>query len=167
MKSTRFRLAKRFIRSGLGSFLGVHVIALAATVSAEQATVVDRTRGAERVVVATVRSIEPSWVRNEFGDRLIVSRVQLQVEETLKGAAQPTVWMDVDGGTLDGLTLRVSSLPLMERGERAVFFLEPGRESVYRPYLRGQGILLLDDRDFVRGSSLRLDQIRTTVRSGR
>jgi hypothetical protein len=167
MKSTYFRFAERFIRSGLGSFLALYGVVLGATLSADQATVVDRTRGAERVVVATVRSIEPSWVRSEFGDRLIVSRVQLQVEETLKGAAQPTVWMEVDGGTLDGFTLRVSSLPLMERGERAVFFLEPGVESVYRPYLRGQGILLLDDRDFVRGSSLRLDQIRTTVRSGK
>ena len=124
-----------------------------------------RARGAERVVVATARGVNPSWRQNIYGDRLIVSRVQLEVEETLKGAAARTLWMDVEGGSLDGLTLRVSDLPELKQGERAVLFLDSTDSGVLSPHLRGQGILKLDDSNIVRGSSLRLDDIRRTVRA--
>ena len=55
----------------------------------------------------------------------------------------------------------MSSLPTLARGERAVFFLTPGKQGEFRPHLRGQGILKLDRDDRVRGSSLTLDEIRT------
>jgi hypothetical protein len=61
-----------------------------------------------------------------------VSRLQLQVDETLKGVPQPAVWVDMEGGTLDGLTLTVSSLPLIQPGERAVFFLEATNTPAYK-----------------------------------
>jgi hypothetical protein len=124
----------------------------------------ERAQGANQVVVATVTSVTPRWATNAFGDRLIISRLSLRVEETLKGAATAAVSMDLEGGTLDGLTLRVSSLPALERGERAVFFLNAIAGSVYQPHLAGQGILELDDANFVRGSSLSLDEVRAIVR---
>jgi hypothetical protein len=124
----------------------------------------ERAQGASQIVVATVTSVTPRWAENAFGDRLIISRLSLRVAETLKGVAAPSVSMDIEGGTLDGLTLRVSNLPALEPGSRAVFYLNAMAGGVYRPHLAGLGILELDDADFVRGSSLRLDTVRATVR---
>jgi hypothetical protein len=116
------------------------------------------------VVVATPKSVNASWHENAFGDRLIVSRYVLQIHETLKGRPAQVVSLDMDGGTLDGFTLRVSSLPILEQGERAVFFLD-SRNGAYQSHLKGQGILKLDDQDVVRGSSLTLAEIRRVAAS--
>ena len=136
------------------------VSSLAAASEGRPVSVAERIQGAHTVVVATAASVNATWRENAFGDRLIVSRVVLHVEETLKGARTPTVSMDLEGGTLDGFTLRVSTLPVLAPGERAVFFLEEAGGGVYRSHLRGLGILKLDDQDQVKGSSLRLDDIR-------
>jgi hypothetical protein len=125
------------------------------------ATLDERIDGAARVVVATARTVTGSWRENSHGDRIIVSRVLLDVEETLKGAEAATAWLDVDGGTLDGLTLQVSSLPDVRPGERAVFFLAAPAGNVHTPFLRGQGILKLEDDGLVRGTSLHLNEIRS------
>jgi len=119
----------------------------------------ERIQGAEVVVVATPTSVDASWRENGFGDRLIVSRYVLQVHETLKGRPAQAMPLDLDGGTLDGMTLRVSSSPALAPGERAVFFLDGGN-GAYHAHLKGQGILKLDDKDVVRGSSLTLGEIR-------
>jgi hypothetical protein len=124
----------------------------------------ERAQGANQVVVATVTSVTSRWDVNAYGDRLIISRLSLRVDETLKGVAAAAVSMDLEGGTLDGLTLRVSALPALELGERAVFFLNPKAGGVYQPHLAGQGILELDDADFVRGSNLSLATLRAIVR---
>jgi len=124
----------------------------------------ERAHDADQVVVATVTSLTPRWATNEFGDRLIVSRVSLRIEETLKGIPIAAAPMDLEGGTLDGLTLRVSSLPALVPGERGVFFLNARSGGVYHPHLAGQGILKLDDADLVRGSTLSLATVRSLVR---
>jgi hypothetical protein len=122
-----------------------------------------RVSGAQRVVVATARTVNASWRENQFGDRIIVSRILLDVEENLKGGATQTVWMELAGGTLDGRTLRVSDVPEFKPGERAVLMLDQTDTGVYLPHLRGQGILKLDDSDVVQGTSTRLDDIRRAV----
>ena len=132
------------------------------------ATLDERIDGSQTVVVAHARSVNASWKENEYGDRVIVSHVLLDVEETLKGsAASNAIWMDVEGGTLDGFTLRVSDLPTVEPGERAVFFLDQNAEGVNTPHLRGQGILKLDANNLVTGSSLRVSDIRSAARARR
>lgn len=143
----------------------VLVVGHGRVVRGQIATLEQRATGAERIVVATVRETRPEWRENDLGDRLIVSRIRLQVDEALKGSADATMWLEMEGGTLDGYTLRVSSLPLMQAGDRAVFFLDAASRGVYRPYLRGQGILFLDNHDVVRGTSLPLANIRTAVRT--
>jgi hypothetical protein len=120
----------------------------------------DRIRGAERVVVAEVAHVESRYQRTRFGDELIVSRVRLRPSETLKGTPAATLTLEVEGGSVDGVTLRVSDLEPLEVGERAVFFLARGQADLHVPHLRGQGILKLDDMDRVRGTSLTLDMIR-------
>jgi hypothetical protein len=125
----------------------------------------ERMQGAERVVVATARSVNPTWRQNAYGDRLIVSEILLQVEETLKGAPEATLSMDLEGGSLDGITLHVSSLPEIRPGERGVFLLNRAGQT-HVPHQRGLGILKLDADNYVRGSSLRLEDIRRIARSG-
>ena len=103
------------------------------------------------------------YERNEFGDELIVTYAHLAVEEAIKGSTED-VTLAVEGGTVDGMTLRVSDLPAVTKGERAVFFLKPGRRGEHLPHLRGQGILKLDRENRVRGSDLRLEDIRRMAR---
>jgi len=76
------------------------------------------------------------------------------------------VWLDLEGGTLGGLTLRVSSLPELKPGERAVFFLDSLTTGSHVPHGRGLGILKLDGTNHVQGSSLSLEDIRRSARAG-
>jgi hypothetical protein len=124
----------------------------------------ERARGAARVVVATVGETASRYERNDFGDELIVTYATLSVEEALKGPGGPVTFA-FEGGTVKGITMRVSSLPTLQKGERAVFFLEPGKSGEFRPHLRGQGILKLDSANRVPGSSLTLDEIRRLAKS--
>ena len=123
----------------------------------------ERARGARSVVIARTAEVTPMWQTNEFGDLLIVSQVRLEVEETLKGAPVSSLWMNVEGGTLNGVTLRVSSLPAMEPGERGVFFVDDLPDGSHVPHLKGLGILKLDRADQVRGTSLLLRDLRRMV----
>jgi len=126
----------------------------------------ERARGAERVVVGRVASVTPVWRVNEFGDRLITSVVRVSVDETLKGQSLPSVDVEVEGGTIGDLTLRVSDQASFAPGERAVFYLRRNLRGAFVPYLRGQGTLKLDGSNRVPGSSLTLDTIRREVAAG-
>ena len=126
----------------------------------------ERARGAERVVVGRVASVSAGWQVNDFGDRLIVSVVRVAVSETLKGEAQPTVSVEVEGGTIGELTMRASDQATFVPGERAVFYLRRNRRGAFVPHLRGQGLLKLDRFDRVPGSSLTLETIRREVAAG-
>jgi hypothetical protein len=123
----------------------------------------ERARGAERVIVGRVAAVNPSWRVNEFGDRLIISMLRISVDETLKGPAQPNLDVEVEGGTIAGLTLHVSDQEPLAPGDRGVFYLERTTRGVFVPHLRGQGFLRLDRTDRVPNSSLTLDEIRRTV----
>ena len=127
----------------------------------------ERARGAERVVVGRVTAVEPMWRTNVFGDRLIVSVVNVAVDETLRGPAQPTVTVEVEGGTIGDLTLHVSDLEPVATGDRAVFYLARNARGVFVPHLRGQGLLKLDRTDRVRGSTVTLAEIRRTAAQAR
>ena len=120
----------------------------------------ERAKGAQRIVVATATSITAGWRQNEFGDEVIVSEVGLRVEETIKGAPLGFAVLELEGGTLDGLTMRVSTLPTLEPGERGVFFLNSTPRGSHVAHLKGLGILKLDANDTVKGSSLQLDDVR-------
>lgn len=127
----------------------------------------DRARGAERVVVGRVQAVEPSWRVNEYGDRLIVSTVHVTSDETLKGPFEASFDVEVEGGTIDGLTLAVSDLPTFAPGDRAVFFVRRDSRGSWVPSLRGQSLLLLDSNDRVVGTGANLDDIRRAVVAAR
>ena len=137
---------------------------IAARQDAVAVPLAERARGAERIVVGTVASVGPVWRVNEFGDRLIVSVVRVTVNETLKGPTQPTVDVEVEGGTIGDVTLRVSDLVSFTPGERAVFYLKRNPRGAFVPHLRGQGLMKLDRSNRVQDSNLTLDSIRQATR---
>ena len=134
-----------------------------ATSEAQNVDVAQRAQGAQKVVVAKVTGTAARWHRNEFGDRLIVSELRLAVEETLKGTSAAVLSMDIEGGTLDGVTLRVSSSPQLKVGERAIFYLEGQASGSFTPHLKEHGVQKLDSRNLVLGSGLHLDDVRRQV----
>lgn len=123
-----------------------------------------RARGAAQVVLATVVDVHASFATTPEGDRIILSRVLLQVDETMKGSSATQLDLELEGGTVGDLTLTVSDLPSLKAGERAVFFLRRQPSGVFLPHLRGLGILKLDESGQVPGSSLTIDTIRSFVR---
>lgn len=141
----------------------------AATVSASIGPEVDiptRAKGAKKVVVATVVDVQSTFDVNEYGDRLIVSHASLQVDETMKGTREEAVMVTVEGGTVGELTLKVSDMPTMVKGDRAVMFLDEANRGGYVPHGRGLGVLKLDSGNRVAGTSLTLDEIRNMVAQG-
>jgi hypothetical protein len=154
----------RFIVSVIALSVALASHVLVGVAQDRAATLRERVSGADEVVVARARTVSPTWRSNAFGDRLIVSRVLLDVEESLKGEAHETLWLEVEGGTLDGLTLRVSDVPQVRPDDRAVFFLDKTESSVHSLHLRGQGMLMLDEHDAVRGTNVQVDDIRRLAR---
>ena len=127
-------------------------------------------RGADRVLVATVILVDPAFQTNEFGDELIVSRTHLRVDTVLKGGRQTddeVVVMELEGGTIGDLTLDVSDLPSLERGERAVVFLGRNSRGALVPHGRGHGILKLESSGRVTGTQLTLAAVRQAVERAR
>ena len=157
------RVLRSLLLGGLGA--AVSVVLSAGSAAAQSASLEERVRGADKVVVATARSITASWRENEFGDRLIVSRVLLDVQETLRGGGAGQMWLDVEGGTLDGLTLQVSGQRVPEVGDRGVFMLAPASGVVHKLHRKGYGLLYLNDDDVVSGTNTSLTEIRARVRA--
>jgi len=116
-------------------------------------------------VVAQVADVHAEFQTNRFGDQLIVSNVLLDVSETLKGSPMATLRVTVEGGTVGDLTLKVSDMPAVRAGDRAVFFLDGAPDAVQLPHERGRGILKLSADDRVQGSPLTLDDVREQVRA--
>jgi len=85
------------------------------------------------------------------------------VDETLKGQAQSSLDVEVEGGTIGDVRLKVSDLETFAVGERAIFYLRRAPRGAFVPHLRGQGVLKLDRSNRVPGSSLTLDEVRRTA----
>jgi hypothetical protein len=128
-----------------------------------------RARGASHVVVALVERVRADYQRNEFGDVLIVSHAQVRVREVLKGASVPgdDLTVDVEGGTVDGITLHVSDVEPLNAGENAVLFIDETRDGRKVPHLRGQGIVKVDANGRLQGSNLTVDDVRRAVANSR
>lgn len=142
---------------------------LSATAFAERPgtpPILERAQTAERVVVGTVVSVTPRFDTNEFGDRLIVSQTVVRVDETLKGVPAETLSIDVEGGTIGGVTLKVSDVRAVGVGDRTVFFVKTNRRGQLVPSLRGHSILHLNSRDEDDEEQVTLTDVRTKVRGG-
>jgi hypothetical protein len=144
------------------------LVSASVTISADIGPPIDiaaQSRGASRVVLGQVLDVQSRFASNQFGDQLIVSDVLVDVLETMKGSPQSRLYVALEGGTVGDLTLKVSDLPALQPGERAVFFLE-GQDGIpLRPRGRGRGILKLAQDDHVQGSSQTLGDLRREIRS--
>jgi hypothetical protein len=79
------------------------------------------TRSSDTIVHGTVRRMESRW----SGDgRRILTDVEIQVTETLKGQAGGTVLVTQPGGRVGDIGQRVSGLASFTQGEEVVVFLE-------------------------------------------
>jgi hypothetical protein len=124
-----------------------------------------RTRAAKRVVVATISDIEGSRLDvNEHGDQVIITKAWLRADETLKGDRQEVLALEVEGGTVGDLTLKVSDMPVLKKGDRAVFFLNPNRAGANSLSGRGQGMLRLDSSNRMANGALTLADVKARVR---
>jgi hypothetical protein len=151
-----------------GFLMAVACLTVGAAVDASgpPVDVAARAKGAAKVVVGTVTNVETGrFDLNEFGDRLIYTRTWVQVDETLKGSPQNLVAVDLEGGTAGDLTLRVSDIQLLRRGERAVLFLNAERNGAHTPNGRGTGVLKLDAAGTVQNTTLTLADLKNVVRS--
>lgn len=163
LTSAQMGAERRLLRSLAVSLLVSILAASSALAQGQETPVPERARGAALVVVGRVETVQPRWHVNQYGDRLIVSSVRLSSVETLKGQPRSTVTVDVEGGSLDGVTLEVSDLPAFNPGDRAVFFLNQAGQQRLVPHLRGEGIMKLDQNDRAQETNLSLDEIRELV----
>ena len=157
----------RVVRLAVATAIGLACAIPAVAQEGPPVPLVERARGAQQIILGRVASVSPEWRVNDFGDRLIVSVVRVAVDETLKGDSQAAVDIEVEGGTVAGLTLHVSDLQSFAPGDRAVFYLARSRRGTMVPHLRGQGTLKLNRINRVPNSSLTLDEIRRTVAAAR
>ena len=126
---------------------------------------VNRTRGATKVILATVVDAEAEFGENEYGDQLILTQVTLEVNDTMKGAHEAGVVVTIEGGTIGDLTLDVSDMPKMTKGQRAVLFLTNTPSGTYVPYRRGSSVMEVDADDNVTGTGLTVNELRAAVKS--
>jgi hypothetical protein len=123
-----------------------------------------RIRGASRAVVATFVSRDARWVTRPSGDRIIVSRVVARIDEALKGPNTGSLVVEIEGGTVGELSMRVSDMEVPTIGTRAVLLVEPTAEGTWRPHRRGLGVMPLETDGRVRGLGLGLDDVRRAAR---
>ena len=88
---------------------------------------IEEVADADRVTHGRVRRVRPRWVENEFGDRIIVTDVDLTIIEHIKGPKNTLVTLEVVGGTIDGLTMTSSLQDLVEQNDLVVAISQNGK----------------------------------------
>lgn len=77
--------------------------------------------GSEAIVIGRVLSVRCEWSLNK---RLILSIVSVRVHETMRGDLMaPELVLEVPGGTVGDLSLRVTDMPTFHENEEIVIFL--------------------------------------------
>ena len=90
-----------------------------------QADKIDRrTEEATDIVVGKIKQVKSYYATNKWGDELIMSQVTMKVDKALKGKQHGEVTFVVEGGEVDDIVLRASSIPLFEEGEVIVLYLK-------------------------------------------
>jgi hypothetical protein len=123
------------------------LVALFAPVGASATTALARSLEemaelADVVAVGTVEAVEPFWIGNR-----IRTRVRIATASVLKGGGDGVLWVETDGGELDGVGQRVGGAARFTPGERVAVFLEafPERaERVFRVVGMAQGKLRVE-----------------------
>ncbi len=81
----------------------------------------DMVKKAQSIVHGRVRSARTHW--SEDG-RLILTTYTIDIDETLKGAADKSIELTMIGGRIGDLTVFVAGMPSFSVGEESVLFIE-------------------------------------------
>ncbi len=93
-------------------------------------------------VVGRVSKVSSAFALNEYGDRIILSQIDVAVERTLRGAPRERLTFELEGGRVGDVTLEVSDLPTLRVGERGIFAVRRAADDAsWVPWGRGRGIL--------------------------
>ncbi len=129
------------IRKTFLAVLGVAAICAAVPVHASSfrpLTARQLAAGSPHVVVAVVEGVRSRW---NDGHTLIVTDLDLRIEDRLKGDAPGRFTLTVPGGTVDGETHGTSVSVVLEAGSRHLLFLEDLDRASLTPVTGGwQGV---------------------------
>jgi hypothetical protein len=113
---------------------------------------------AEQIFVGPVTAA----VSRRLPDGLIVTDVTFSPVRGLKGAVGPSVVLEVVGGTVNGLTLKLEGVPSFEVGRHYVVFSKENRSSVF-PVVGGDQGLFTVETDAAGRAGVVLDASRRPV----
>ncbi len=122
---------------------------------------------AKFALVGTITETRASKRRSSWGDDIIVTTAIVRTDETLRGAPQTWTALELEGGTLNGVTMEASDTPLTRQGERAVFLVDQLPDGRFVAHGRRLGILKLRADDRVENSELTLNEVRLLAREAR
>lgn len=98
-------------------------------------------RAADAVVRGKVTKVQSRWTDDQ---RKIVTDVELQVSETLKGSPPKTVKIVQPGGVVGDIGQRVDGVAEFKEGEECVVFLERQGDKVFSVVGMAQGKLKVE-----------------------
>jgi len=112
-------------RRSLAKFLGICLSALVLSVSGYSLMIKIPLRQlvhmSEAIVIGRVQSIHCEW---SLDKRLIVSIVKVRIQEAIGGELWgPYIVLEVQGGTVGGLSLKVTDMPAFHEQEEILIFL--------------------------------------------
>ena len=77
--------------------------------------------GSDRIVRGRVVSLNCRRGTNDFGDDLIYTDISIETHETLMGD-RSNLLLTIEGGTVNGITLKVSDVPEFHPGDEVLVF---------------------------------------------
>ncbi len=161
---SRSARAARTIGGGLLILAGTMAGALAQSKAAEFNAALKQAKFA---LVGTITETRASKRRSSWGDDIIVTTAIVRTDETLRGVPPTWTALELEGGTLNGVTMEASDTPLTRQGERAVFLVDQLPDGRFIAHGRRLGILKLRTDDRVENSELTLNEVRALAREGR
>jgi hypothetical protein len=105
--------------------------------------IAELTADAQQIVIGDVTEVISFWDNQHA---LIKSRITVRVDEYLVGQGTGQEVLEMSGGTVGDVTLRVSVLPVFERGDRVLLFLGDNEIRLVGCY---QGAFLTDGQQVV------------------
>jgi|GEM_PF-2837208 len=123
---------------------GAVCLCIPAQAVVEERTVADLTAEARQIIVGDVVEINCFWDDNHD---LIKSRVTVVVSDYLVGEGDGVEEFVLSGGTVDGLSLEVSVLPVFHEGDHVILFLGDSEIRLVQVF---QGAYLSDGQDIAR-----------------
>jgi hypothetical protein len=121
------------------AWLSLLLLTLEST-TVEKLSLEELARRSQKIVLGRCVSVESRW--NEK-NTLILTFSKFLVSEDLKGQSNGSVTVMTVGGTVNGITQRVSGTPQFSPDEEAILFLATTKSSHFQPVGLSQGRFLI------------------------